>query len=131
MHNTFDPDNEKLIEEVVHVSDGTGGMLVGRRHSDNGIKAFNSSTGQGLEMEGGEVVITRNAVSDPKKRSFNGQMLTNRQILSKINESGGGVSFAEGGEIPPKINILNKQIEIDGEKTTDIIFAQSVGYNST
>jgi hypothetical protein len=26
-------------------------------------------------------------------------MMTNREILSRINQSGGGVSFAEGGEL--------------------------------
>jgi hypothetical protein len=51
-----------------------------------------------LEVEGGEVVITRDAVSDTTKREFEGEQLTNREILSRINESGGGVSFADGGE---------------------------------
>jgi hypothetical protein len=50
-------------------------------------------------MEGGEVVITRNAVSDGEKREFEGEMLTNREILSKINEGGGGVSFEDGGKV--------------------------------
>jgi len=45
------------------------------------------------------VVITRNAVSDNQKYEFEGEMLTNRQILSRINVSGGGVSFEDGGEI--------------------------------
>jgi hypothetical protein len=76
-----------------------GGYLVGRRHSNGGIKAINKATGQPLEMEGGEVVITRNAVSDDTRREFEGEMLTNREILSKINESGGGVSFEDGGEV--------------------------------
>jgi hypothetical protein len=51
-----------------------------------------------LEVEGGEVIITRDAVSDPTKREFEGKMLTNKEILSEINQSGGGISFAEGGE---------------------------------
>jgi hypothetical protein len=53
-------------------------VLVGKRHSEGGIKAVNKSTNQPLEMEGGEVVITRNAVSDNEKREFEGEMLTNR-----------------------------------------------------
>lgn len=77
----------------------TGGYLQGKRHSEGGIKAINNSTNQPIEMEGGEVVITRNAVSDSTKREFDGQQLTNREILSKINQSGGGVAFEEGGEI--------------------------------
>ena len=88
-----------MDKEVKHTMGKAGGYLVGRRHTEGGIKAINKATGQPLEMEGGEVVITRNAVSDGKTREFEGQMLTNREILSKINESGGGVSFEDGGEV--------------------------------
>ena len=86
-------DNKKAL------NGSTGGMLVGNRHSEGGIKAINKSSNTPLEMEGGEVVITRNAVSDGSKREFEGKMMTNKEILSKINESGGGVSFAEGGKV--------------------------------
>jgi hypothetical protein len=89
----------KMDKEVKHNMGKAGGYLVGRRHSNGGIKAINKATGQPLEMEGGEVVITRNAVSDDTRREFEGEMLTNREILSKINESGGGVSFEDGGEV--------------------------------
>lgn len=88
-----------MDKEVKHTMGKAGGYLVGRGHTEGGIKAINKATGQPLEMEGGEVVITRNAVSDGKTREFEGQMLTNREILSKINESGGGVSFEDGGEV--------------------------------
>jgi len=88
------------MADIKHNQGEAGGYLVGRRHSTGGIKAVNKSTGQPLEMEGGEVVITRDSVSDPIKRSFNGKMMTNRQILSEINQSGGGVAFADGGELP-------------------------------
>lgn len=98
----LNPDDSQLKNEVVHKSGKVGGMLVGKRHSEGGIKAINKSTGQPLEMEGGEVVITRNAVSDDKKRMFEGKMMTNKEILSKINESGGGVSFAKGGNVKAK-----------------------------
>ena len=90
---------ENNKREIIHNSGNAGGVLVGRRHSEGGIKAINRSTGQPLEMEGGEVVITRNAVSDNEKKEFEGEMLTNREILSRINVSGGGVSFEEGGEV--------------------------------
>lgn len=85
--------------EVKHNQGAAGGYLVGNRHSEGGIKALNKSTGQPLEMEGGEVVITRNAVNDNTKREFNGKMMTNKEILSAINVSGGGVSFADGGKV--------------------------------
>jgi hypothetical protein len=94
-----DPDNKEIKDLMTHKSGNAGGLLVGNRHSEGGIKAVNKSTDQPLEMEGGEVVITRNAVSDDKKRMFDGEMLTNREILSRINESGGGVSFEDGGKV--------------------------------
>jgi hypothetical protein len=76
-----------------------GGLFVGQSHSNGGIKAYNVSTQQPIEVEGGEVIITKKAVDDGEKREFEGEMLTNKEILSRINESGGGVSFADGGEI--------------------------------
>lgn len=104
------------MSNVKHISGEAGGYLVGRRHSTGGIKAINKSTGQPLEMEGGEVVITRNAVSDPTKRSFNGKMMTNREILSTINQSGGGVAFADGGEVPDNIYFdMDEEFEYGGK----------------
>jgi hypothetical protein len=104
------------MAKIIHNKGEAGGYLVGNRHSEGGIKAINKSTGQPLEMEGGEVVITRNAVSDTTKRSFNGKMMTNREILSTINKSGGGVEFEEGGEVPSTIEYIDSVLEYDGEK---------------
>jgi hypothetical protein len=92
--------NSDMSTKIKHNQGSAGGYLVGNRHSRGGIKAVNKSTGQPLEMEGGEVVITRDAVNDETKREFNGKMMTNREILSAINVSGGGVSFEEGGKVP-------------------------------
>lgn len=120
MSKIFNPDNATLKDKIIHASGGGGGMLVGNRHSASGIKALNKSTGEFIEMEGGEVVITRNAVSDKTKRNFNGEMLTNRQILSKINASGGGITFAEhGAELPKEILCCGEQYEYGGEMHSD------------
>lgn len=86
-------------QTIIHDKGTQGGYFVGRLHKENGIKGINKSTGQPIEVQGGEVIITAPAVADQTKREFEGQMLTNREILSKINEKGGGVSFEEGGEI--------------------------------
>lgn len=94
----LNPDKKEVKNYFAHQSGEAGGVLVGKRHSEGGIQAENKGTGDKLEMEGGEVVITRNAVSDPTPREFEGKKMTNREILSKINESGGGVSFASGGQ---------------------------------
>lgn len=86
--------------EEGHTADAKdGGHFHGPSHADGGIKAVNVSTGQLIEVEGGEVIITKKAVEDDEKREFEGEMLTNKEILSRINESGGGVKFEDGGEI--------------------------------
>ena len=125
----INPDNKSVKDYFSHGSGNVGGVLVGKRHSEGGIKAVNKSTNQPLEMEGGEVVITRNAVSDNTKREFNGEMLTNREILSKINESGGGVSFADGGDIPESIYTSGKEYKYGGKMMKDHEIVSSCGCN--
>jgi hypothetical protein len=75
-----------------------GGFFEGRSHAQGGIKAVNVDTNQPIEVEGNEVVINKRSVSDGTLHNFNGKKMTNKQILSEINQSGGGVSFAKGGE---------------------------------
>jgi len=110
----LNPDNKEVKQYFAHDSGNAGGVLVGKRHSEGGIKAINNSTGQPLEMEGGEVVITRNAVSNPKKYQFQGKDMTTREILSKLNVDGGGVSFAEGGDVPEKMNCGCDKMDFGG-----------------
>lgn len=98
---------------------GAGGYLVGRPHSKGGIKAIVKSTNQPIEVEGGEVIITKPAVEDKKLREFEGEMLTNRQILSRINQSGGGVEFADGGEVPHEMNLSGKIYKYGGKTMSD------------
>lgn len=76
-----------------------GGYFEGRPHSQGGIKAINVDTNTPIEVEGGEVVITKDAVSDKTKRDFMGKKMTNKEILSYINQSGGGVMLEKGGRI--------------------------------
>ena len=58
-------------------------------------------------------------------------MMTNREILSKINSDGGGVSFADGGDIPAKIHTTDKEYEYGGKMMHDIEIANQLGMNST
>jgi hypothetical protein len=127
----INPDNKGVKDYFAHGSGNVGGVLVGKRHSEGGIKAVNKSTNQPLEMEGGEVVITRNAVSDNEKREFEGEMLTNREILSRINESGGGVSFADGGDIPESIHTSGKEYAYGGKMVKDHDIVSSCGCKHT
>ena len=115
----IDPDNEVVKNYFAGGSGSTGGVLVGKRHSEGGIKAINKATNTPIEMEGGEVVITRNAVSDDTKREFEGQMLTNKEILSKINESGGGVSLYEDGGNVRCSFCTGKKYKYGGEMVSD------------
>jgi hypothetical protein len=95
-----------------------GGYFEGKSHAEGGIKAWNSTTNSPIEVEGGEVIITKKAVEDDELYEFEGEMLTNRQILSKINESGGGVKFEDGGEIH-QCNCSGKMYKFGGETMED------------
>jgi hypothetical protein len=97
-----------------------GGFFKGKSHAQGGIKAINKDTGQLLEVEGNEVIINKRSVADDKKRLFEGKMMTNREILSKINEEGGGVAFKDGGEINEKSCACSgKRYKFGGELISD------------
>jgi hypothetical protein len=125
----LNPDDKAVKSAMTHKAGSAGGLLVGNRHSEGGIKAVNKSTNSPIEMEGGEVVITRNAVSDNSKREFEGKMMTNRQILSRINESGGGVSFASGGDVPSSCKCSGKSYKYGGKSVSDYDIINSMNSN--
>lgn len=107
-------------QTIIHDKGTMSGYLVGKTHAEGGIKAVNKATGQPLEMQGGEVVITAPAVSDQTKNEFNGKMMTNREILSQINVNGGGVAFAKDGmEIPKKLKHTGATYSYGGKTMTD------------
>jgi predicted N-acetyltransferase YhbS len=109
-----------------------GGFFDGRSHAEGGIKAVNKDTGQMLEVEGNEVIINKRSVADDTKREFEGKMMTNREILSKINEMGGGVSFKEGGEINEKsCKCMGKKYKFGGNLISDydIVKELTTSYN--
>jgi len=58
-------------------------------------------------------------------------MLTNREILSRINESGGGVSFADGGDIPESIHTSGKEYAYGGKMVKDHDIVSSCGCKHT
>ena len=79
-----------------------GGLLKGDSHADGGIRAIVlTDNNRAIEVEGGEVIINKKSVKSNKTHDFNGKKLTNKQILSEINQEGGGVPIYEtGGEFP-------------------------------
>jgi hypothetical protein len=111
----------KIVHEGGSTNDGKkGGYFDGRSHAEGGIKAINVDTGQLLEVEGEEVIITKGAVNDETKREFEGEMLTNKEILSKINQSGGGVSFEDGGKVGGHVcGCSGKKYKFGGEMLED------------
>ena len=116
-----------------HTNDAKkGGFFDGRSHAEGGIKAVNKDTGQMLEVEGNEVIINKRSVADDTKREFEGKMMTNREILSTINEMGGGVSFKEGGEINEKsCKCMGKKYKFGGNLISDydIVKELTTSYN--
>jgi hypothetical protein len=100
MKNTIfdkdDAENGKMIETK---NARNGGYLVGRSHKNGGIKGVNVDTGDPIEVEGGEVVITKPAVESNKYYTLNGKKMKPKEILSKLNSDHGGVAFAQGGKV--------------------------------
>src|ERR1051326_1122369 len=108
-----------------HKKGKLGGYLIGKKHKDGGIPLVNKSNpNQKIEVEGGEVIITAPAVTDNKVRTLTG---TNREILSQINVSGGGVSFAKGGKLPRRIKCTGRMYNYGGKIVSDYDIVKSCG----
>jgi hypothetical protein len=74
-----------------------GGLTIGPSHAEGGIPMVVKSTGQKVELEGGEGVINKASMSDNRTYKVEG---TPRQIASAINEiDGNGVQFDKGARI--------------------------------
>ncbi len=120
-NNKYAEGGEVVANKLDNGNNGKkGGYFEGRSHADGGIKAYNKDTGQMIEVEGQEVIITKGAVNDTSKREFEGEMLTNREILSRINQSGGGVSFEKGGQMAgDSCGCSGKKYKYGGEMIDD------------
>ena len=74
-----------------------GGFTKGPSHADGGIPMTVKSTGQKIEVEGGEGIINKHSMADNRKFRVEG---TPKQIASAINEiDGKGVSFDKGANL--------------------------------
>jgi hypothetical protein len=81
-----------------------GGVVVGKRHSEEdengtGERFLVESTGQIVEVEGGEGVLCKESMNSDKLYDMDGKKMTGRQIASMLNHKYGGVEFADGGEV--------------------------------
>lgn len=88
-------------------------------------EVIDQRTGDKVVYRGNEVIITRPAVSDTTKRSFEGKMLTNLEILSIINQHGGGVALTEDTEL--KIPTTGREYEYGGKMVRDYDIVQDCG----
>jgi len=102
----------KFKGTAILVFDGNPNQI---KLADGTNKTFDSKNpdiryenGGAIPVKAGSVIITRNAALDKKtKHDFNGENLTNEQVLSRINKDGGGVEFEEGGKVGEEINESN------------------------
>ncbi len=67
------------------------GLFVGKSHKEGGIPMVVKSTGQRIEVEGGESITNKTSMADDKIRTLTG---TNCEIISQINtQNGNGVAL--------------------------------------
>lgn len=81
-----------------------GGIVVGKRHSESdengtGERFMVESTGEVVELEGGEIVINAESMNSDKLYNFEGKKMTGREIASELNHRYGGVKFNDGGRV--------------------------------
>ena len=70
-----------------------GGLAYGNSHDKGGMPMKVKDTGQDIEIEGGEGVINKRSMQMTKKVEFQGKQMTPCEVISKINQMGGGVKF--------------------------------------
>jgi hypothetical protein len=105
------PDYYDVLEIVMSKEDEDefdgfkdGGVVVGKRHSESdengtGEKFLVESTGQVVELEGGEAVLTKESMESGDKFSFEGKKMTGKEVASFLNHKYGGVEFKDGGSV--------------------------------
>ena len=115
-----------------------GGITKGKSHAEGGMPMVVKSTGQKVELEGGEGVINKKNMADTQKHEFEGKMLTKCEIASEINSDGGngveidcdgivgkkykhqdGGRLAEGGDVKEKYEVYIDFMNRDKNFATD------------
>jgi hypothetical protein len=66
-----------------------GGITYGKSHAEGGIPVHNASTGQMLEVEGGEGIINKKAMASQKTVKIDGKEMTICEAASYLNEKDG------------------------------------------
>ena len=71
-----------------------GGITYGKSHAKGGIPVKNESTGDMLEVEGGEGIVNKRSMASNKKVKLNGKEMTICEAVSQLNQLEGGVQFS-------------------------------------
>ena len=70
-----------------------GGITYGKSHAEGGIPVKNQSTGDMLEVEGGEGIVNKRSMASDDKVTLNGREMTICEAVSQLNQMEGGVKF--------------------------------------
>ena len=70
-----------------------GGITYGKSHAEGGIKVKNASTGDMLEVEGGEGIVNKRSMASDKQVKLNGKDMSLCEAVSQLNQMEGGVQF--------------------------------------
>jgi len=70
-----------------------GGITYGKSHAEGGIPVKNQSTGDMLEVEGGEGIVNKRSMASADKVTLNGKEMTICEAVSHLNQMEGGVKF--------------------------------------
>jgi len=99
--NDDNNDFHKVIQKSVRYNNGgqmkkvdKGGITYGKSHDEGGIPVKNASTGQMLEVEGGEGIVNKRSMASDKKVKINGKEMTICEAVSHLNQMEGGVRFS-------------------------------------
>jgi len=72
----------------------SGGITYGESHDNGGIPVKNASTGEMLEVEGGEGIVNKRSMASEKMVKLNGKEMSICEAVSKLNQMEGGVKFS-------------------------------------
>jgi len=103
-----------------------GGITYGKSHAEGGIPVKNQSTGDMLEVEGGEGIVNKRSMASDKKVKLNGKEMTICEAVSQLNQLEGGVQFscddvsdrqfieamAKGGELERGVRTEQEHIQV-------------------
>jgi hypothetical protein len=103
----------KSAKEILNdINTEAGGVPIKKKGGELSKNKVKLPTQKNINVKPSSVIITRNAFLDPTKKDFNGKKLSNKEILSTINEDGGGVGFddVDVKEKGGKLNVVPKEV---------------------